>query len=60
MITRNMDVVSYVIKVNGVAISESFTSSMAAELAKNNLPDEQRTLAEVVPVTTDGKTLLLG
>lgn len=55
-----MDVVSYVIKVNGVAISESFTSSMAAELAKNNLPDEQRTLAEVVPVTTDGKTLLLG
>jgi len=60
MITDDMDVVYYVVKVNGVAVSTRFTERMMAEMAKNNLPEEQKMLAEVVPVTTDGKQVLLG
>jgi hypothetical protein len=60
LITDDIDVVYYVIKVNGVSVSGNFTEQMAAELAKNNLPEEQKMLAEVVPVTAEGKQVLLG
>jgi len=60
IITDDMDVVYYVIKVNGVAVSTTFAEKLVAEMAKNNLPEEQRLLAEVVPVTSDGKQVLLG
>ena len=60
LITDDMDVVYYIVKVNGVAVSDKFSERMMAEMAKNNLPNEQRMIAEVVPVTNDGKQLLLG
>lgn len=60
MIMDNTDAVYYVLKVNGVVVSGRFGQAMMAEMAKNNLPEEQRMLAEVVPVTEDGKQVLLG
>jgi len=60
MITDDIDVVYYVVKVNGVPVSTTFTERMMAEMAKNNLPEEQKMIAEVVPVTTEGKQVLLG
>lgn len=60
IITDDVNVVKYVVKVNGVEISTRFGERMMAEMAMNNLPDEQKTIAEVVSVTTDGKQLLLG
>jgi len=59
MITDSMDVVYYVIKVNGVEISSRFNDKMVAEMAKNNLPEEQRMLAEVLPVTANGDQVFL-
>lgn len=58
-IKEEVDQVSYVVKVNGVAISTP-TSRALAEQQKNNLPEESRLLAEVVPVTSDGNQILFG
>lgn len=58
MILDSMNEVYYVIKVNGVEISTKFTDKLVAEMARNNLPEEQRLLAEVISVTTDGKQVL--
>ncbi len=52
--------VLYVLMVNGVKISAPFSDRMVAEMAKGNLPDEQKLLAEVVAVTNDGKQVLFG
>jgi len=60
MITDSMDVVMYVVKVNGVEKSVRFTDRVMAEMAINNLPENERMLAEVQPITQDGKQLLLG
>ncbi len=60
LIMDNGDVVYYVVKVNGVEISTRFNERLVAEMAKNNLPNEQKMIAEVVPITTDGKQVLLG
>lgn len=60
MITDDVNVVYYVVKVNGVEISTRFNERMMAEMAKNGLPEEQKMLAEVVPVTAEGKQVLLG
>jgi len=60
IITDDMNVVHYVVKVNGVEVSTRFGERMMAEMAKSNLPEEQKMIAEVVPVTTDGKQVLLG
>lgn len=60
IITDDMDVVYFVVQVNGVAVSTKFSERMMAEMARNGLPEEQRMLAEIVPVTTDGKQVLLG
>lgn len=53
-------VVYYAVKVNGMIVTQKFTSQMAAESAKEQLPPETKMLAEVVTCTSDGKELLLG
>ena len=54
----------YRIKLNGVFLEHAqhqwYTSRMAAEMAKNNLPDSMRMEAEIVPVASDGREILLG
>ena len=55
-----MNTVQYVLKVNGVPVSGNFDDKTACEMAKLGLPEEQRMLAEVVIVTTDGKQVLFG
>jgi len=60
MLNDGMDNVQYVIKVNGVVISAPFGDKGGAETARNNLPEEQRMLSEVVAVTNDGKQVLFG
>lgn len=52
--------VKYVIKVNGKVVSIPFTSKMLAEQHINNLPQDQQIIAEVVPVTEDGRQILFG
>lgn len=54
------EVVRYVVRVNGQERSERFDNAMLAEMAKHNLSPEERAVAEVVPVTADGKQVLLG
>lgn len=48
----------YAIKINGKVVSILFTSKMLAEQHLNNLPQEQQMIAEVVPVTKDGRQIL--
>ena len=51
--------IHYVVKVNGVAISSPTTRSLA-EQQKLNLPTESQALAEIIPVTSEGKQVLFG
>ena len=60
MLMNDANTIQYIIKINGVPVSAPFGDKMLAEQAKNNLPEEQRILAEVVPITNDGKQVLLG
>lgn len=50
----------YAIKVNGVIVVQSLPSRQLAEAALFNLPPDQRALAEIVTLTSDGKTVLFG
>ena len=50
----------YVVRVNGANITAPVTSKMVAESSLNSLPPETQSIAEVVPVTADGKELLFG
>lgn len=56
----DVNTVQYILKINGVPVSGAFFERTACEMAKNNLPPEQRMLAEVTLVTTDGKQVLFG
>ncbi len=60
MITDDMNTIFYVVKVNGQEVTAKFNDQPAATMAINNLPENQKMLAEVVAVTTDGKQILLG
>ena len=60
IITDSGDVIYYVIRVNGAAVSDRFENSMLAEMEKQNLPEEMKRIAEIIPVTSDGKQMLLG
>jgi hypothetical protein len=60
LLNDEVNTVEYVLKINGVEVSGKFADKMACEMAKINLPEEQRMLAEVVPVTADGKQVLFG
>ena len=50
----------WAVRVQGQIIASGFSSQRLAESSVMNLPPEQRTLAEVIPVTTDGRSILLG
>lgn len=50
----------YVVKVQGRVVSAPQASRNLAEAFILNLPVDQRSLAEVVPVSDQGKELLLG
>ena len=60
MITDGGDVVYYAIKINGQVVGPKHRSVFMAEQAIQQLSETHRSIAEVVPVTTDGKELLLG
>jgi hypothetical protein len=51
---------TYAIKVNGQIVVPNIPSRSLAETALFMMPASQRVLAEIVTVTTDGKTMLLG
>lgn len=46
--------------VQGKVVATSIPSKQLADMFIMNLPADQRALAEAVPVTTDGKTVLFG
>ena len=50
----------YAIRVNGATVVANIPSRPLAEATLFNLPPEQRAIAEIVTVTQDGKSLLLG
>lgn len=50
----------YAIKVNGHVMVSNIPSRELAEATLFNMTPEQRALAEIVPVTPDGRSLLLG
>lgn len=52
--------VYYAVKVNGMIVTQKFTSQHMAEQAKEQLSPEAKMIAEVVTVTSDNKELLLG
>ncbi len=59
-IMDDTNTIQYVIMVNGVKISAPFADRLVAEMAMGNLPDEQKLIAEVMAVTTEGKQVLFG
>ena len=59
-IIENGDVVYYAVRVNGTIVGPKHSSPLLAEAAITHLNEEQQSVAEVVPVTADGKELLLG
>lgn len=53
-------VTKYAIKVNGQTLIPNIPSRSIAEATLYNLPQEQRALAEIVAITSDGKQALFG
>lgn len=60
LVLNGGDVVYYVVCVNGQEMSQRVESKMLAEMEKQKLDESLRSIAEVVPVTADGKQILLG
>ena len=58
MLNENKQELKYVIKVNGKILSVPLLKTLA-EAALQNLPESDRAIAELVPVTKGGKELLL-
>lgn len=50
----------WAVKVNGQIVISNLQSQRLAENAIFTLPENQRAIAEVVPMTTDGKAMLFG
>ena len=50
----------FAIRINGKVTMSNIPSRQLAESMVFNLPNEQRVLAEIVPVTSEGKTVLFG
>lgn len=50
----------YAIRVNGRVVASNLPSRQLAEATLLNLPPEQRALAEIVPMTAEGKQVLFG
>lgn len=55
-----MNETKYVVKVNGVQLCTPMSTQALAENFISQLSDDQKPLAEVVPVTTNGQEILLG
>lgn len=55
-----VDEVKYVVKIQNQVIAGPFSSLALANAHTLNLPVHQQALAEVAPVTAEGKQLLLG
>jgi len=58
MLNENEKELKYVVKVNGQVRTTPLLRTLA-EAAIQNLPEEERTLAVLVPVTERGQELLL-
>ena len=54
------DTIYYVVRVGGKEVSTRYSNRVLAEQELINLAPEQKQLAEIVPVTADGKQVLLG
>jgi hypothetical protein len=50
----------FAIRINGVLVAQNIPSRQLAEATVYQLPQEQRMIAEIVPMTPDGRSLLLG
>jgi hypothetical protein len=50
----------WAVRVQGRIVTTNLPSQRIAENALLNLPPEQQRLAEVIPVTPEGKTVLFG
>lgn len=50
----------WAVRVNGRIVVSGLPSQRIAENAVLSLPAEQRQIAEVVPMTQDGRSILLG
>lgn len=59
MINETETEMKFVIKVNGQVRTKPLLRTLA-ETALQNLPEEERSVAEIVPVTPSGQELLLG
>lgn len=59
MITE-VNVTQFAIKINGVIVHNHIPSRQIAEATFYALSPEQRAIAEIVPITDNGKSLLLG
>lgn len=59
-ILHDNTVIYYVVRVNGQNVSQPCHSQTLAEMERSKLDPEIQQIAEVVPVTADGKELLLG
>lgn len=60
ILNNNGSVVYYVVMVNGTAMSAKHNSHMLAEMEMDKLSPELKAIAEVIPVTADGKQVLFG
>lgn len=58
IIADSGDVVYYVVRVHGQDVTAPVATQQLAEMKKMELEPEQQALAEVVPVTADGKQIL--
>lgn len=59
MLNENQTELKYVIKVNGKVRTVPLLRQLAED-ALQNLPEDERVIAELVPVTSGGQELLLG
>lgn len=50
----------FCVRVNGHVIAPNLPSKTIAEQVVYALPVDQRALAEIVPMTADGRSILLG
>lgn len=50
----------FTVKVAGRTIQSNIPSRQLAEAYVLTLPQDQRAVAEIVPVTSEGKTILFG
>lgn len=50
----------WAVRVNGRIVVQNLPSQRLAENAILTLPAEQQPLAEIIPMTSDGKTVLFG